>query len=280
MTHARHPETTLAECLAFRLLTLHHPCEGADPTHKLAPLLTLWLRRARRRSPRAVVSEVLRLASEEGARYMPAHRLALHWLFGICGVGPFGSRGGGLGWDMLLATLSCVLGYHSVVLAASPNDNGLLHQELVDFDLPETLGWGAAPREAGRTNDVARCLRPFEFAAADKRAGVDAVGRRRRELLDHWQRTRKFVLPARPPPSDGVGAAQDGHDGADCALRFGGGGNGGGGDVEACQLTPADEETGPSAGKACYAWCEGSMSQAHASVSLFHVRPGGAPPRS
>ena len=125
------PDTSLAECLVYRLLTLQHPCQGADPSNKLAPLLVLWLRSARRRSPSAVVRELLHLASDAGARYMPAHRLALHWLFGICGVGPFGVRAGGLGWDMLLAALSCVLGYHSVVLAASPNDNGLLHQELV-----------------------------------------------------------------------------------------------------------------------------------------------------
>lgn len=38
-------------------------------------------------------------------------------------------------------------------------------------------------------------------------------------------------------------------------------------------MMPQDEETPPSAQKACYAWCEGAMSQAHASVSLFHVQP-------
>ena len=60
---------------------------------------------------------------------MPSHRLALHWIYSICGVGPLYARTG-LGWDAMLATLACALGYKTVVLAASPNDNGLLHQEV------------------------------------------------------------------------------------------------------------------------------------------------------
>ena len=166
-----------------------------------------------------VVRELLQLPAEGGPRLMAAHRLALHWLFSICGVGPYHARGG-LGWDAMLAALACTLGYHSVVLAASPNDNGLLHQEFVDFDLPPDYGWGVPP--AGATNDVGYCASPFAWPAADKRAGPRAVGHRRRELLAYWERIGKFVLPAQP--TDGVVPASDAHTAARCTLRFGAGG--------------------------------------------------------
>ena len=118
-------------------------------------------------------------------------------------------------------------------------------------------------------------MRPFHFAESDKRAGSSAVADRRRELLDHWQRTAKFVLPRRAVGQAVVSVAEAA-DALGCVLHFGSGTTAAG-EVDACQVVPEDENTPPTGRKACYAWCEGAMSQAHAAVSLFHVRPGMPP---
>ena len=118
------------------------------------------------------------------------------------------------------ALVWAVLGHHTVVLAASPNDNGLLHQELVDFDLPAGLGW--TEPKGGGTNDLGRCLQPFPFAEADKRAGPRAVSYRRREMLRHWQTSEKFVLP-RHDTSEFVLPAHATGKALPCNLHFGNG---------------------------------------------------------
>jgi hypothetical protein len=86
-----------------------------------------------------------------------------------------------------LARLACMLGVFTVILGfrcgarptsppfqaqrspptdaafepacSSPNDNGLLHSELVDFDLPAGVGWDGQPE--GGLNPVERCLAPL-----------------------------------------------------------------------------------------------------------------------
>ena len=268
MANTKYPEATPAECLAYSLLTLQHPCEGADPSGRMSNLVELWLRRAKRRSPTQVVREVLAIGTDVGPRYMASHRLSLHWIYSICGVGPWYARSG-MGWDLMHAVFACILGHNTVVLAASPNDNGLMHQEFVDFDVPPGLGW-ATPANGG-TNPVGRCTKPFPFAEADKRAGPRAVGYRRRELLHYWRKSEKFVQ-ARTDTAEFVLPARTTGTAVGCMLRFGNSDDPSG-DVDACQLVPQDEDTGPSAKKACYMWCEGAMSQALSSVSLFHVQP-------
>jgi len=246
---------------------MRHPCEGADPHGQLRHLVMLWMRRARRRSPTTVVAELLSIGSDSGPRYMQSHQLQLLWIYSICGVGPFYARGG-LGWDAMIATLACLLGHGTVVLAASPNDNGLMHQEFVDFDLPAGLGW-SRPARPGGTNNMSQCLQPFPFAKADKREGSRAVAHRRRELRDHWQRSEKFLMP-QDDTTDFVLPARAAGKALACKLRFGNGADIAG-DVDACQLTPADEESQPTAKKACYAWCDGAMTQAASAASLLQV---------
>jgi hypothetical protein len=145
----------------------------------------------------------------------------------------------------------------------------LLHQEFVDYDLPPGLGWDA-PAD-GAINSVKRCLSPFGFAEADKREGPAAVAARRRQMHEHWRASGKFVLP-RQASAELVAAQPDAAAGTNCALHFGPGDNPAG-DAAACSISGKDEESPPSAGKACYAWCEGAYSQAHSAVSLFHVQP-------
>ena len=66
------------------------------------------------------------------------------------------------------------MGLSAQVLTRSPNDNGLVHQELVDYDLPESLGgWSAPP--PGKLNALTKCAAPFSNLPND----ADAL------LLEH-----------------------------------------------------------------------------------------------
>ena len=106
----------------------------------------------------------------------------MHWLHGVCGLSTH---------HTLIATLACMLGHKTIVLAASSNDNGLLHPELVDYELPTSLGWTSAG-----TDHLQHCMRPFGFAAEDVAAGADALAHRQQQIYSHHMRTGKFVLPA------------------------------------------------------------------------------------
>ena len=139
-----------------------------------------WLQYARAADPSELVRS-LRGLGDGGNVSSGGRRFALHWIYGICGVGsPLQTTG--VGWDGLLAMLACTLGHQAVVLAASSNDNGLLHQELVDYDLPRGLGW---PTIRGRRgiNSVSKCAAPFGWARADREQGLHAERARRRALL-------------------------------------------------------------------------------------------------
>ena len=77
------------------------------------------------------------------------------------------------------------------------------------------------------------------------------------------------MLPSRPAPR---GYARDA-EARPCALAFGTPGGDPAGAVDACRIAAQDEESPPTAAKACYLWCAGALSQSHANVSIFHVRP-------
>ena len=165
-----------------------------------------------------------------------------------------------------------MLGVHTVILAASPNDNGLLHQELVDFALPDGLGWQA--RNASAPPPPAeQCVRLFGFAKADAAVGASAEQHRRQQQLRFWRGSGRFVQPSRPAPHGHARDAQA----PPCELAFGAPGGDPAGAVGACTITPQDEESPPSASKACYMWCAGALSQSHAPASLFHTRLRGTP---
>ena len=273
-------------CVAAALL-VNHPCEGAASKGELASTLELWLAEARRAHPadlvatfRALASPAASLAASEGLRQATAtakRRYMLFWLYGVCGVGgPL--RQTGYGWDGLVALLACLLGHHTVVLAASPNDNGLLHQELVDFELPHPHGWPTLASPTSPPNALHQCQRSFDVFQADAARGALALQMRRRELLWFWRNASrfgpKFVLPRRVPAA--MGSARVFRNAppppADrCTLRFGAALDEPAGMVDGCQLTASDETSQPTAAKACWAWCEGALSQTHARVSLFHV---------
>lgn len=290
---AAHPRTSLAVCMAAVLL-MEHPCEAADAGEDLQRTMESWLAAARQAPPSELVAAFQALAGKEAAASMDGdfqdpkqHRLwqivadgerrfGLYWLYGVCGLGgPFHRTG--YGWDGLLALLACLLGHHTIVLAASANDNGLLHQEVVDFELPPPYGWPSLATATSAPNALHKCRRQFDLFQADKAQGAQAKQARRRELHSFWlNATRhgpKFVLPRR------LEASVHGTRVLDttvpiisrCALRFGSSTDEVAGALDACELAESDESSPPSAAKACWAWCDGTLSQVHAGASIFHV---------
>lgn len=257
------------------VLLSSHPCEGASGAEQLKPLFARWLAHMHTLSAEDRVRAVMELPLPNGlaSGFIAAERFALFWLYGVCGVGA--PTRYGTGWDGLLASLACMLGMHTVVLVASSNDNGLLHQELVDFELPPPLGWTPLHvATALRTHSAARCLRPFGFAHSDRDRGGSAEQARRAQLLRFWQESRKFVLPSlspAAPPYHRFSLARAA-EAAPCHAAFGPLGDEPSGVARHCKITAEDEESPPAATKACYLWCRASASQSHATASLFHIR--------
>ena len=138
----------------------------------------------------------------------------------------------------------------------------LLHQELVDFELPEPLGWPAV-REAS-TNDPHWCIaQPFAFVGEDAQRGPSAQAMRRQQMLQFWRDTGKFRLPTDP------GGAPD-QPTRPCQVSFGK--SSAEGSLSACR-GPKVRVPRPTAAMACFAWCNGTLSERTlARASLGHVR--------
>ena len=175
------------------------------------------------------------------------------WCANVCGTGAYyhQQKAPWAALDAMLVTLSCLVGYDAVVLTRSPNDNGLVHQELVDFDVPVALGgWGAPP--LGKLNDWGKCKAPFSNLPAD----ADAL------LLEHWHATNKWAL-------GDVARKQF----APCVLGDPGG------DAWTSRLgrdrcrggKGRTRRRGADVDRACFLTCRGHVSEAHANVSLTQV---------
>lgn len=263
---ARHPTAPLWACLSAHMLS-HVPCSGAIRGKEYATLARRWAQVARSSTPEAIAQWVLQLGNaESGQPFSAAERFAIYWTMSICGKGqkstPFWEHSP-VGPDGLLSALACILGHKTIVLAASANDNGLLHQELVDFELPPPLGWPSALGSA--TNDVRQCLtqKAFGFVEEDRLKGTKARASRRRQMLDFWRASGKFALPTDPMTPQAAGQRV-----VTCALAFGR--TDGAGSPNACvgpkHRTPANDL------KACWAHCNGTLSRTVlASASLGHV---------
>ena len=303
---AGRPDDAVA-CAVVALLTAH-PCGGTAEVAAFAPLLWRW----RDFASRANASDVLRAfdslgagggvggghgaAADTGAGtshaggglFSLAEGEALLWLFGACGIGPWHTLGNhSFGWDAMLASLACALGHATLVLAASSNDNGLFHPEFVDYDLPPHLGWPLAPSATAApgdaptrfVNDVRRCVSPLAWAASSDGAAItDAADEAelRRTVHRHYLATNKFGVPTRLPnwSAGAVHAAGGGgtpSPPSPCHLAFGAAAASPEGDPEACNHY-SRRGNGPNESKACWAWCDGTLSQAKAASSLLSLR--------
>ena len=175
----------------------------------------------------------------------------MDWCANVCGNGQYYDRQRApmMALDGMLATLSCVLGTNAVVLTRSPNDNGLVHQELVDYDLPESLGGWPRPPE-NKLNALAKCAAPFSNLPND----ADAL------LLEHWHSTNKWALGdvARKTFKR-------------CDLANPGGGDDGWTSSrgrDRCRVAQGDSI---GSDRACFVTCRNHISAAHANVSLTQV---------
>ena len=175
------------------------------------------------------------------------------WCANVCGTGAYyhQQKAPWAALDAMLVSLSCLVGYDAVVLTRSPNDNGLVHQELVDFDVPVALGgWGAPP--LGGLNDWDKCKAPFSNLPVN----ADAL------LLEHWHSTGKWAL-------GDVSRSKF----APCTLRVPGG------DAWTSRLgrdrcrggKGRTRRRGADVDRACFLTCRGHVSEAHANVSLTQV---------
>ena len=106
--------------------------------------------------------------------------------------------------------LSCAIGSKTLILDASPNDNGLFHEELIDYDVP---GAWATIDDGRSLNPMKECLTPFD----DGRAAPS-----RQDVLEHWRATQKF---GRVDPFSGKAAPCElvGSDGTALGEHNGGG---------------------------------------------------------
>ena len=263
----RHPTAPLWTCLVAYVFS-KLPCAGAMRGEQYDSIASRWSEIARRSAPEAIAQWVLQLGSASSEQpFSSGERFALYWTMAICGKGqkstPFWAESP-VGPDGLLGALACILGHRTIVLLASANDNGLLHQELVDFELPSPHGWQSP--QSGVTNDVRYCLtlQSFAFVAEDQRSGAEAKVQRRRQMLEFWRMSGKFAVPTDPTTLITRASAPV----VPCQISFGNGTASG--TLLAC--TGPKRRTQPTATKACWAHCNGTLSRTVlAAASLGHM---------
>ena len=160
---------------------------------------------------------------------------ARDWCANVCGTGAYyhQQKAPWAVLDAMLVSLSCLVGHDAVVLTRSSNGR-LVHQELVDFDVPVAL---ASVRRLGGLNDWDKCKAPSNLPV-----NADAL------LLEHRYATkrprdvsRKFA-PCSWRPRRGRGRRR--------VVTRGGKGR--------TRRRAADVD------RACFLTCRGHVSEAHA----------------
>ena len=254
-------------CLAAHLIS-QVPCKAAGGYHaKLKAAMETWLDQLRDSQPQQVISAFFNL-SHPRVPSDAASRYRLFWTYSVCGRGtlPELTRTP-IGWDTLLTSLACTLGYGSVVMVAQPNDNGLLGQELVDWDLPEgRLGW-----THGRENDVRSCLkRAVHMGSWGSSGEAEMVTRARfQSLMQHWRMSEKVGTALTLTPHLVRGGVFRASDVRPCHFSFGPLGHKY--NHRACSLSAAERSRTSSGEFACWMWCAHTLSQSLSRLSLLHV---------
>jgi hypothetical protein len=297
----RFPHATISEAVSAAIFTSglkNGPCTtsgGFESVLRKAYNNSPWLELARADSldPREVVKRLLLRGpdGEPGA-------FAIHWLYGACGNGPYMSNAPvrnkllWASWDGMIAALACLLGVQSVVFAAAANDNGLLHQEVVDYDAPTGSTWRRIQKrgKGAAINEFDSCVPTFgqhrTYPTAD-------------ELHAHWNRVGKLQL--RDPLADNGklqlhdplanSANSKTVDGT--SPQVAGVGDSATSRPYTCNVFAGERiwkrqdhpcsirgrrlksDVNALAALQCFTWCEGSMSEVHANVSIgaIHEHP-------
>ena len=194
--------------------------------------------------------------------------LSTYWILGVCGFGershalkePFAS------FDDLLLILSCYFGFQAVLLDRSPNDNGLFHQEVIDYDFPKQNAWPTFKENNNTSldkgfsfNPTSVCLPPFRLAKKQPNAKPPPGGTIPRDatsLLDYWKLTNKFSL--RDPFSSSP--PKPCHLDAEHTITS----------IDDCRATRL-QSTSHQLHRSCYLRCQESMSLVHANVTDTHL---------
>ena len=135
--------SSTAEALAYHCL-LKNPCMRTQvwaerPPAGFPALMARWLAHIQALTPPDAVAAFRSLTSPtDKMPFSSGERFGIYWVYSYCGAGHVNDDdeddSSQAGLDMLVAVLACTLGRKTVVFAANPNDNGLIHQELVDYE--------------------------------------------------------------------------------------------------------------------------------------------------
>eukprot|EP00966_Prymnesium_polylepis_P150728 3481587-Prymnesium_polylepis.1 len=94
-----------------------------------------WFAYVRGLRPAEAVSAFRSLTFPTAMHFSASERFAIFWTYSFCGAGNVAkSHDNPIGLDLMIGILACMLKRETVVFAANPNDNGLIHQELVDYE--------------------------------------------------------------------------------------------------------------------------------------------------
>ena len=129
--------TTLQEVLAYLTLYDCPCCESTIPARAAGSAkseMESWLTKMRKLPPRRAIAAFRSLTHPHGGGGLSgATRFSIFWSYSACSSGHV-ARAHDIGINVFIGVLACLTNVSSVVFAASPNDNGLLHQELVDYE--------------------------------------------------------------------------------------------------------------------------------------------------
>ena len=253
-----YPASTSFECLASALIG-HHPCKAAGGPPELFTLMASWLDAATAKSPQRLIDEwtngicagTTRVTGSPllNASTAAANRFALFWLYGVCGRGSIPERSKLIdSFDSLLALLACMLGHQTIIMYAAPNDNGLISQELVDYELPHTLGWTDA-------QSLRTCL--------DKVGRLQSLTPKQlREVHAHWSTGRSARGPKFARAKHAAGLWRRGvwrsHETTPCPVNY----------HPSCFAAHSDRKLE----RTCWARCFSSFAATLRKVTLLDVR--------
>lgn len=191
---------SLQLALAYHLILRCPCCQTSldaivDPGSQAAPLIQRWLSHIRGLEPESGVAAFRALPFPTNTSlFNGGERFSIYYTLSSCGIGDV-TRGPSndteiQGVNELIATMACMSNTSAVVLAASPNDNGLLHQEAVDYEV--LLDRSRRLLADGTTLDSAvACVQAMKSPTS--RASKSEQDTFRRQMWMHAMSTGKFA---------------------------------------------------------------------------------------
>ena len=235
---SQHSSATIANVLAYHFIQ-QCPCMRTErwttaPPAGFPALMTRWFGYIRGLTPEGTLSAFRNLTFPSEMPFLAGERFAIFWIYSFCGVGDVGNRDQPIGLDKLIEVLACMLQRATVVFAANPNDNGLIHQELVDFDFSrEEAGSVSLATRAGKCWDAAQIMQSDTAGRDANETSSQLPIRWHLQLLRKAQARGKFA------------SSSEGHM---CRPVFG--------RRRGNETHPFDPSACSNKADACYLWCD------------------------